>query len=163
MPVLVSSQRREFEKYGELLREFALKLLSAIGREDLELSILLVDDETIGDLNRQWRNKDKPTDVLSFPQDFPPREFSPLLTPEEELERALLECKNCKLLGDIVISVETAQKQAKALGLSLEEELKRLLLHGFVHLLGFDHETSLQAEEKFRRLEEFLLEKAKES
>ncbi|RTZ68969.1 MAG: rRNA maturation factor, partial [Aquificaceae bacterium] len=49
----------------------------------------------------------------------------------------------------------------KALGWSLEEELKRLLLHGFVHLLGFDHETSLQAEEKFRRLEGFLMEKTK--
>ncbi len=161
MPVLVSSQRSEFDKYGELLREFALKLLSAIGREDLELSILLVDDETIRDLNRQWRNKDKPTDVLSFPQDFPPREFSPSLTPEEELKKALKGCKNCKLLGDVVISVETAQRQAKVLGWSLEEELKRLLLHGLVHLLGFDHETSRQAEEKFRRIEEFLMKKTK--
>ncbi|RTZ60581.1 MAG: rRNA maturation RNase YbeY [Gammaproteobacteria bacterium] len=161
MPVLVSSQRSEFEKFEKPLREFALKLLSAVGRRDLELSILLVDDETIRDLNRRWRNKDKPTDVLSFPQDFPPREFSTSLTPEEELKKALEGCKDCKLLGDIVISVETARRQAKALGWSLEEELKRLLLHGFVHLLGFDHETSLQAEEKFRRLEGFLMEKTK--
>ena len=64
-------------------------------------------------------------------------------------------------MGDIVISVDTARRQARELGWTTEEELKRLLLHGLVHLLGFDHETSPEAEEKFRKLEEFLLEKVK--
>ena len=161
MPVFISSQREEFKRYEEPLKEFAQKLLSAIGREDLELSVTFVDDETIRELNRRWRNKDRPTDVLSFPQDFPPRDFSPSLTPEGEIEKALKGCKDCKLLGDIVISVDTARRQARELGWTTGEELKRLLLHGLVHLLGFDHETSPEAEEKFRKLEEFLLEKVK--
>ena len=92
MPVFISSQREEFKRYEEPLKEFAQKLLSAIGREDLELSVTLVDDETIRELNRRWRNKDRPTDVLSFPQDFPPRDFSPSLSSEGVIDEALLWC-----------------------------------------------------------------------
>ena len=145
------------------LKDFAERLLKAIGREDLELSIVLTDDENIRNLNRDWRGKDRPTDVLSFPQDFPEREFSPNLTPEGELNRALEGCKNCRLLGDIVISVETARRQAEEYGWPLEDELKRLVIHGFVHLLGFDHEKSPFDEERFREIENLLMEKAKHS
>ena len=164
MPVYISTlpQGKEFKEVNlSPLRDFAEKLLRAIGREDLELSVVLTDDPTIWELNRTWRGKDKPTDVLSFPQDFPPLEFSENLTPQGELLKSLKNCRGCKILGDIVISVDTAKRQAQQLGWSLEEELKRLLLHGFVHLLGFDHETSLQAEEKFKQIENLLLEKVK--
>jgi probable rRNA maturation factor len=143
------------------VENFANLLLEALGKPNLELSVAFTDDRNIHELNKQWRNKDKPTDVLSFPQDFPSREFDPKLSPKEELEKVLKECSNCNLLGDIVISLDTARRQAKTYGWSPTEEVKRLLLHGIVHLLGFDHETSAQDEEKFKAIENLLLEQVK--
>ena len=146
-----------------VFKKFAEDLLEAINRENLELSLVFTDDEHIRQLNRDWRGKDKPTDVLSFPQDFPDRAFSEyLITPEAQLMIALRECKNCKLLGDIVISVDTARRQAKEYGVPLEEEIKRLIVHGLVHLLGFDHERSEWEEEKFRHVEELLIHLVRE-
>jgi rRNA maturation RNase YbeY len=78
-------------------------------------------DPAIHSLNRQYRGKDKPTDVLSFP---------------------LADALQPSLLGDVVISVETAARQAQRRGHSLREELQTLLIHGILHLLGYDHETS---------------------
>jgi len=78
------------------------------------------------ELNREWRGFDKPTDVLSFGTTDD--------TPEPE-----------KSLGDIVISVETALRQAEELGHSFEEEVERLLVHGILHLLGHDHENATDA------------------
>jgi len=87
-----------------------------------ELSILITDDTTIHGLNRQWRGKDRPTDVLSFPQDA-----------EGQPEGAV------RLLGDVVISADTAARQAEESGESLEQAVTRLLIHGVLHLLGHDH------------------------
>lgn len=162
MPVYISTlpQGKDFEIDFERLEKFAEKLLDAIGRKDLELSLVFTDDETIRTLNREWRQKDKPTDVLSFPQDFPDRSFRrDSDTPEEDLKEALEQCKDCRILGDIVVSVDTARRQAEDFGWSLEDELRRLILHGFVHLLGFDHEKSPFDEEQFRKLEELLLDR----
>jgi conserved hypothetical protein TIGR00043 len=97
----------------------------------------LVSDAQIKRLNKLYRNKDKPTDVLSFPIG-------------EKVNGWLI-------LGDVVISVDTAKRQAKELGYSLEEELKRLLVHGLVHLLGYDHELGGEEEKKFFELEAFVL------
>ncbi|MFZ5475714.1 MAG: rRNA maturation RNase YbeY [Myxococcota bacterium] len=94
----------------------ATKLLKHLGLK-ADLSVLLCDDAFIRNLNAQWRKKDQPTDVLSFPMD---------------------EDDN---LGDVVISVETARRQAEEHGHSLERELRVLLVHGLCHVLGFDHET----------------------
>lgn len=85
------------------------------------ISVLLADDEEIRRLNREFRGKDKATDVLSFPAgDAPGR---------------------TKVAGDLAISVETAAREAETLGHSLETELRVLLLHGVLHLAGYDHET----------------------
>jgi len=163
MPVFVSflPSGLESKVHFDLQRvkSFAEKLLKVLNLEDAELSLVFTDDANIRKLNREWRNKDKPTDVLSFPQDFPARDFRENLTPEEELKLALEGCKNCKLLGDIVISLDTAERQAEEYGWSLEDELKRLILHGLTHLLGFDHETSEYAEEKFKEIENLILKK----
>jgi probable rRNA maturation factor len=86
------------------------------------VSVLLTTDRTIRRLNREFRGLDKPTDVLSFPTDA--------AFPGEE-----------KIAGDLAISVPTAQRQAAACGHSLAMELKVLLLHGLLHLAGYDHET----------------------
>jgi probable rRNA maturation factor len=85
--------------------------------------VVFTDDTEMRRMNRKHRGKDKTTDVLSFPLD----DTTPLL--------------QTRLLGDLVISVPTAQKQAKEYGVPLREELLRLLIHGFLHLLGYDHEN----------------------
>jgi probable rRNA maturation factor len=103
---------------------FAYALLQAANEIDSELSISFVDDDTICTLNRDYRQKDEPTDVLSFPM----REGEVMGQVEP--------------LGDIVISVDTAARQAGELGHSLEDEIDELIFHGFVHLLGRDHESA---------------------
>ena len=88
------------------------------------VTVAFVSDRTISELNRMWRHKQGPTDVLSFP--VAQEAFEKL----EGLE-----------LGDVVISVEQAARQAKENGLELETELAQLILHGLLHLCGYDHET----------------------
>ncbi|XP_016537650.1 endoribonuclease YBEY, chloroplastic isoform X2 [Capsicum annuum] len=107
--------------------------------ESIELSVLLCNDEFIRELNKDWRDEDSPTDVLSMSQHIP------------ELELPIL------MLGDIVISVETASRQAEERGHSLLDEIRILLVHGLLHLLGFDHEISDEAEAEMEKEEELLL------
>jgi len=133
--VLVKKRVRGVE--GKPLSKIAHRALEVLGLSKVELSIALVSDAQIKRLNKLYRNKDKPTDVLSFPIG-------------EKVEDWLI-------LGDIVISVDTAKRQAQELGHTLEEELKRLLVHGLVHLLGYDHELGGEEEKKFFELEEFVL------
>ncbi|MDD2942078.1 MAG: rRNA maturation RNase YbeY [bacterium] len=113
----------------------ARKLLSVLGCEERELSILVTDDREIRQLNNDYRGKDKPTDVLSFSLD--------------EGEFSLYSQGH---LGDIVISQETAVRQALEYEVSLADEMQRLLIHGLLHLLGYDHENV--PEEEVRRMEE---------
>jgi len=96
--------------------------LIALQRQDHELSILLTNDDHIRELNRAYRQKDSPTDVLSFSQD----EGEPFASP-------------VPMLGDLVISLETAERQATSLGHSLAAEVRVLLVHGLLHLMGHDH------------------------
>lgn len=89
-----------------------------------ELSILIVDDHKIEELNTEYRGKKKPTNVLSFPmRDGEPPYISPLL-------------------GDVVISADTAKKEADEAGITFEERISQLLVHGILHLIGYDHEIS---------------------
>jgi probable rRNA maturation factor len=101
----------------ETWAKFADKALHAIGKHGSSATIAFVSDKNIRKLNQQFRNVDRPTDVLSFPAD-------------EETN-----------LGDIAISVETAAAQAKENGLTFEAEIAQLILHGLLHLSGYDHET----------------------
>jgi len=96
---------------------FAARAVTAIGNAESSATIAFVSDKTIRQLNRQFRGVDKATDVLSFPAD-------------DETN-----------LGDVAISVDTAAAQAKENGLSLAEEVAQLILHGLLHLSGYDHET----------------------
>lgn len=107
-----------------------------------EVSVTLVDDARIHALNEAYRQVDRPTDVLSFPQgdDFP--------LPEES--------GVAPLLGDIVISLPRAKEQAESYGHSLERELAFLTTHGFLHLLGYDHQTEAEEKQMFRRQEDVL-------
>lgn len=98
---------------------FADKAAVAIGKNDSTATIAFVSDKAIRQLNRQFRNVDKATDVLSFPADD-----------SDKLN-----------LGDIAISVDTAARQAKENGLTFDEEVAQLIVHGLLHLSGYDHET----------------------
>lgn len=104
------------------LRGFLSRAKSAIGLHG-EISALLATDETIRMLNRDFRKKDKATDVLSFPVDKEHPGEGP------------------KLAGDLAISLDTAARQAEEQGHTLQDEVKILLLHGVLHLAGYDHET----------------------
>jgi probable rRNA maturation factor len=103
-----------------------------------EVSILVTDDDQIQQLNREYRKVDKPTNVLSFPMQE--GDFGDI-TPG--------------LLGDVVISCETAQKESEKANISLSERMSQLLIHGILHLIGFDHE---QSSEDAQNMEEKSLE-----
>lgn len=105
-----------------------------------ELSLVITSDREIQELNRFYRKKDKPTDVLSFSQ-------------LENLKHGL----PSKSLGDIVISFETALLQSKKYGVTIDHEILRLLIHGILHLFGYDHEgVSKSVAERMRRTEKKL-------
>jgi probable rRNA maturation factor len=123
----------------------ARKLLAVAGRPQAEVSVLLVDDARIQELNRDWRKQDKPTDVLSWPQ-------------EAAGERTLVGPQQPDILGDVVISVDTAVRQAQRRGWSLADETALLLIHGILHLLGYEDETEAGAE-AMRKVERGLLGK----
>ena len=135
--IAVENRHKKIRIVKKRVREVAGAILAAVGCTSVELSILFVDDKGIHTLNREYRKKDKPTDVLSFP--MREGEFGDL---------------NPDLLGDVVISLDTAKRQAEERGEALEEELNFLLTHGILHLLGFDHEGTpsearrMQAKEK---------------
>jgi len=111
-----------------LLRRRAVAAMRALGRARDELSLSLVDDAAIADLNRRYRGRDAATDVLAFS----------LLEGEHDAHRGAL-------IGDVVISVDTAARQARARHRSLDETVARLLIHGMLHVVGHDHEREDEA------------------
>ena len=115
--------------------------------KDAEVSVSFVTNKEIRSLNKAYRNKDKETDVLSFP-----------LTSEDGTQEVNAETGSV-LLGDVVISLEMAVKQANMYGHSLEREVGFLTVHSMLHLLGYDHETSPLEERIMREKEEAVLEK----
>jgi|SRR5437867_10503459 len=146
----------------------AEKILTAARAENTELSIILVSDQRMRTLNARYRKKNRATDVLAFPLAVPYTpplckgrlgveslgKFylpSPLLTKEGDFQKAPV------LLGDVVISLSTAQRQAHALGHGLYEEVARLLVHGVLHLLGYDHEQGPREAVRMIRREHRLL------
>lgn len=113
----VVNRQRRLQIDTEGWTAFALKALAEIGKSESSATVAFVSDNRIRELNRQFRGIDKATDVLSFPAEEP------------------------KNLGDIAVSVETAATQAKENGLSFDEEIAQLILHGLLHLSGYDHES----------------------
>jgi probable rRNA maturation factor len=115
--VEVVNRQRRLQLDTEAWSTFATKALDVIGKNDWSATIAFVSDKRIRELNRQFRGIDKATDVLSFPA-------------EEESN-----------LGDVAVSVETAATQARENGLTFDREIAQLILHGLLHLSGYDHET----------------------
>ena len=124
-----------------------------------QLSLTITDDAGIRVINQEWRDKDGPTDVLSFPQyDFwngVPREaLSPGADPSTYEG---FPGPESILLGDIVISFETCRRQGREVGHGTQSEFLRLLVHGLLHLVGYDHERSAEEEKIMQRREDELL------
>lgn len=119
---LINRQRRH-RINAKQWREFAERALQRIDAEDCGATIVFVSDASIRKLNRQFRGKDYATDVLSFPAQLETFE------PDDEN------------LGEVVISIDRARAQAKENGLTVTNEIQQLILHGLLHLCGYDHET----------------------
>ena len=115
--VEVVNRQRRLKLDTQAWSAFADQALGAIGKSESSATIAFVSDKRIRELNRQFRGVDKATDVLSFPA-------------EEKFN-----------LGDVAVSVDTAAVQAKENGLTLDGEISQLILHGLLHLCGYDHET----------------------
>ncbi|MDP1949323.1 MAG: rRNA maturation RNase YbeY [Nitrospirota bacterium] len=116
----------------------ARAILSDVGEASAELGILFVGDQRMRSLNRQYRGKDRTTDVLAFAMREAPHSSS-------------------AVLGDVVIAVPTAVRQAKEGQRSLDEELTVLLVHGILHLCGYDHERSEKEARRMQRRERMIL------
>jgi probable rRNA maturation factor len=127
MEILIENQQKIIKINQRKIREIAKKVLQYLKIDDkTEVSILFTDDKFIRSLNNKYRGIDKPTDVLSF-------------SLQEGVDKSPV-VESEMLLGDIIISVETAQRQADTLNHSIEKELTVLLIHGLLHLTGYDHE-----------------------
>ena len=123
-----------------MVQKKAQAILNALDCPDGELSILIVNDSQIEALNKQYLNRSGPTNIIAFPM--------------QEGEFANI---SPQLLGDVVISVETAHKEGINAGISMEERLIQLLIHGILHLFGYDHETTEQETIKMEKKNEELM------
>lgn len=151
VPVLLRNLQRSVPIDTKRLCRMAEKVLAAARVEKTELSIILVSDRRMRTLNERYRKKNRATDVLAFPLAMdgagqPRCAF-----------RIRPQAQPPKLLGDVVISLSTAQRQAAALGHGLHEEVARLLVHGVLHLLGYDHEQGPREAARMIRQEHRLL------
>ncbi|MBM7716300.1 putative rRNA maturation factor [Bacillus thermophilus] len=137
-------QTSQLELVERLLKHAASLEMSE--KDDGEVSVIFVSNEAIRELNHSYRGKNEPTDVLSFPM--------------EELGEGEMEIAYAhgtpRMLGDIVISIDKAREQAHEYGHSLERELGFLAVHGFLHLLGYDHMTPEEEQKMFQKQEEIL-------
>lgn len=126
--VALSTEGGPFPGLGApTVKRRAERMLQALSLGRAELSIALVDDATIHALNRDYRKKNKPTDVLAFAME----EGAPMKGARND----------ARLLGDVIISVDTARRQATENGRALLAEVTMLLAHGILHLIGYDHQT----------------------
>ena len=164
MKILIRNQQKD-KAALKALRGMAREMLRGLGcHEDTELSILLTDNEGIRVLNKRYLDRDRPTDVLSFPM-IGGRErgarrgkgFCHIPPPMQAFKGRHSTSQIPVLLGDVVISIEKARKQAEELDVTIDEELSRLLVHGILHLFGFDHEKSSKEAQRMKKEEERLL------
>jgi probable rRNA maturation factor len=119
--ISINSLNTEIPEYSNSIVTFCNKVLNELSIDNWEVSLLFCDDNYIKELNKNYRNKDYPTDILSFPQG-------------ENINN-----NEKYLAGDIIISMNTLLKNADEYNVSAEEELKRLLIHGLLHLKGMEH------------------------
>jgi probable rRNA maturation factor len=139
MGVLINNQYNRLEIPLSRIEQTAQAILDALDFPEGELSILIVDDSQIAHLNEQYLNRIGPTNVIAFP-----------------MQEGRFSSLSPQLLGDVVISAETAEKEGQLAGIDSESRFIELLIHGVLHLFGYDHENNpkdaLKMEEKSREL-----------
>ena len=134
MEVQIGNRQGNHRIAKKKIRQTASVILNALDYPDAELSILIVDDQQIAQLNRQYLNREGPTNVIAF--SMRQGQFSDIAP---------------NLLGDVVISADTAHQEAQSSDISMQDRFDQLLIHGTLHLLGYDHENT---EAEARKMEE---------
>ena len=140
MEVLIDNRQKKHKISMPTIQQKATDILNALDCHNAELSVLIVDDPQIAILNKKYLRRYGPTNVIAFPMQTD--QFSNI---------------NPELLGDVVISIETAEKEGKSIGISMEERFTQLLVHGILHLLGYDHEKSEQEADKMEKKSDEIL------
>jgi probable rRNA maturation factor len=131
MPIAIENRQKKIILDSRRIRRSLKRLMNELGCEDRELSLLLVDDDQIREINRTYLNRDRSTNVISF--SMTEGEFGTI---------------NPRLLGDIVLSAETAARDAAAAGIDQMDEVEFLLIHGLLHLIGYEHENTTPGESR---------------
>ena len=134
MEVQIGNRQDNHRISEKKIRQTASVILNALDYPDAELSILIVDDQQIAQLNRQYLNRKGPTNVIAFC--MRQGQFSDIAP---------------NLLGDVVISADTAQREAQSAGISMQDRFDQLLIHGTLHLLGYDHAVPLEQAQMWAR------------
>ncbi|NBI29373.1 rRNA maturation RNase YbeY [Chengkuizengella marina] len=151
-----SNDQNEIEISEEWIQQLEELLQIAGQSENIssgEVTLTFVDDKSIHQLNKQYRGIDTPTDVLSFAmQDSGFEETEIFYEDDFEFDEVTT------MLGDVVISVTTAKRQSEEYGHSLQREIGFLFVHGFLHLIGYDHQDEQSEKEMFNKQEQILLE-----
>jgi len=127
--IFIKHTQRKVKIDLKQIEKDAQKILDLLNYSDFDLGIWLTTNPSIRAYNKRYRDKDKPTDILSFPN-------HPELKAGERINVVTEDDKN---VGDIIISLEYVKKDAEKLGVTFEQRMKRLLVHGICHLLGYDH------------------------
>ena len=140
MAIAVRNRQRTVRVKTPQVKRQLSRAMTYLGCHERELSIVFGDDRLLQELNRAYREKDRPTNVLAFPQ-----------APIEAVAPSV------DLLGDVVVSLPTAQREAQALDQPLEARVVYLLVHGLLHLLGYDHEPSDADRQRMEALEQEIL------
>ncbi|MEE1877224.1 rRNA maturation RNase YbeY [Altererythrobacter litoralis] len=145
------TKAREWEELAERAAQACGAIVPELANPRLYTSLLFTSDEDVRTLNREWRQRDKPTNVLSFP--MLEREELLSLAPDGPPEMPPL------LLGDLALAYETCAREAEEKGVPLEHHATHLIVHGLLHLAGFDHETGDEDADKMEALEIAILAK----
>jgi len=140
MTIHIHNRQRTVVIDTAAVRKRVLQIMVYLGHSDQDLSVVFGSDRLLRELNRTYRHKDRPTNVLAFPQ-----------SPTYEGEPAT------PMLGDVIVALSTAAHEAHDLQQSLEERVVYLLLHGILHLLGHDHEGSVAQRRRMEALERQVL------
>lgn len=129
--ILIRNRQRTIPIDTEQLHRDAERILQILNYDSFDLTIIITTNRTIRRYNREYRKKDRPTDILSFP-------FYPEL---KAGERIVAHERETEILGDLILSAAYIAADANAYGVTLNERLRTLLVHGICHLLGYDHIT----------------------
>jgi len=142
MPEIINNQRKirfEIKPLENFVKTLGLKVIET---KEKDFAVAFISDRKMRQFNKQFRGKNSTTDVLSFPYEADEFESeTDAFTREDASDDLAPEGVTHAFLGDIVISAEQAERQAKENGLTLENEIKQLILHGLLHLCSYDHET----------------------